>query len=436
MQTKHDSLIPRTVLFRNPDKTAARISPNGKYIGYIAPKDGVLNVYVADTENIKNGTEELYVIPQEDYNTTGIIGFNKTNDKIYTIDSRNRYTAAALSEVDIESKSSKLIYSNDKFDVSDLTLHPTEKNVLLAAYNYLRDEIVVIDDSIREDIKYLKSIIKGDIEIVSISLDGMHWIVADSQDDGPYVLEIGGTSLNFLDVKIKVINEQLNFDWYQKPTFSGRFINFFSNHPMSQKKAIIFSLVDRALLLSNKEYHKKNINFIINTLLHNDYPIEFIFDTINNRIDNIHKREFKIQKNKENNRDSENNVSWFGMPFIPGLTDRFKRIHNNKTRIAFHSTNKLNKYIKVQKDNVEQSKKCNVVYKICCNDCNASYVGQTGRQLKTRIAEHRNHINWNTTTRSVITEHRMQMQHDFDWNNIKILDEEPCYTIRVLSLKC
>ena len=63
----------------------------------------------------------------------------------------------------------------------------------------------------------------------------------------------------------------------------------------------------------------------------------------------------------------------------------------------------------------------------------ASYVGQTGRQLKTRIAEHRKHINWNTTIRSVITEHKMQTPHDFHWDNIKVLDKEPCYNKRLIS---
>src|SRR6476646_661252 len=39
-------LIPREVLFGNPDKAAARISPDGARIGYLAPVDGVLNVWV------------------------------------------------------------------------------------------------------------------------------------------------------------------------------------------------------------------------------------------------------------------------------------------------------------------------------------------------------------------------------------------------------
>ena len=33
-------------MFGNPEKTQARISPDGKYISFIAPKDGVLNVWV------------------------------------------------------------------------------------------------------------------------------------------------------------------------------------------------------------------------------------------------------------------------------------------------------------------------------------------------------------------------------------------------------
>jgi dipeptidyl aminopeptidase/acylaminoacyl peptidase len=40
------AVIPRSALFGNPEKTQARISPDGKYISFIAPKDGVLNVWV------------------------------------------------------------------------------------------------------------------------------------------------------------------------------------------------------------------------------------------------------------------------------------------------------------------------------------------------------------------------------------------------------
>ena len=58
--------------------------------------------------------------------------------------------------------------------------------------------------------------------------------------------------------------------------------------------------------------------------------------------------------------------------------------------------NKLSNLIRAQKDPLPASCKKNVVFKISCKDCDATYVGQTGRQLKTRISEYRSHINRNT----------------------------------------
>jgi dipeptidyl aminopeptidase/acylaminoacyl peptidase len=45
-------LIPREALFGNPQKTAGRISPDGKWLSWIAPRDGVLNIWVAPANNL------------------------------------------------------------------------------------------------------------------------------------------------------------------------------------------------------------------------------------------------------------------------------------------------------------------------------------------------------------------------------------------------
>jgi dipeptidyl aminopeptidase/acylaminoacyl peptidase len=45
-------LIPRDALFGNPQKTAGRISPDGKWLSWIAPRDGVLNIWVAPAGNM------------------------------------------------------------------------------------------------------------------------------------------------------------------------------------------------------------------------------------------------------------------------------------------------------------------------------------------------------------------------------------------------
>jgi len=60
-----------------------------------------------------------------------------------------------------------------------------------------------------------------------------------------------GNQINFLDVTLIVESEVIRFDLYRKPTNSGRYLNFFSNHPVEYKKGVILSLFDRTLLLSH-----------------------------------------------------------------------------------------------------------------------------------------------------------------------------------------
>jgi dipeptidyl aminopeptidase/acylaminoacyl peptidase len=45
-------LIPRALFFGNPEKTQGRVSPDGKWISWIAPRDGVLNIWVAPTADL------------------------------------------------------------------------------------------------------------------------------------------------------------------------------------------------------------------------------------------------------------------------------------------------------------------------------------------------------------------------------------------------
>lgn len=54
---KESTLIPRSVLFGNPKKATARISPNGKWLSYLAPVDGILNVFVAPVDDISQAKQ-------------------------------------------------------------------------------------------------------------------------------------------------------------------------------------------------------------------------------------------------------------------------------------------------------------------------------------------------------------------------------------------
>ena len=45
-------LIPRDVLFGNPERTQARISPDGKWLSFLAPFEGVMNVWVGPIDDV------------------------------------------------------------------------------------------------------------------------------------------------------------------------------------------------------------------------------------------------------------------------------------------------------------------------------------------------------------------------------------------------
>ncbi len=45
-------IIPRTVLFGNPEKSRLTLSPNGERVAFLAPDNGVLNVWVAPTNDL------------------------------------------------------------------------------------------------------------------------------------------------------------------------------------------------------------------------------------------------------------------------------------------------------------------------------------------------------------------------------------------------
>jgi len=169
---------------------------------------------------------------------------------------------------------------------------------------------------------------------------------------------------------------------------------------------------------------------MINILLDNSYPLELIFSLIKKR---LHSR-FHANIHKQM-KDSENNdKNYFVMSYVGNTSDKimqyFKNIPN--FNVAFFGLNKLNSIIKVHKDILPTHAQSNV-YKISCLHCNATYVGQTRKLLKTRIEEHRSHIKRNTSQSSVITEHRVKYGHDFDWNNVEILDKEPHYNKRLIS---
>jgi len=121
-------------------------------------------------------------------------------------------------------------------------------------------------------------------------------------------------------------------------------------------------------------------------------------------------------------------------PYVKTISESIAAtIDNSKFVKGYRTLNNLNNFIKVHKDTNNYFSNNNVVYKIFCKDCDASYVGQTKRQLRTRIKEHISNVRSSNSKQSVIAEHTLKYSHSFDWDNIKILDSEPNYYKRLTS---
>ena len=86
------------------------------------------------------------------------------------------------------------------------------------------------------------------------------------------------------------------------------------------------------------------------------------------------------------------------------------------------------------KDVINFEQKRGLVYQISCRDCNAVYVGETGRSVRTRKREHAVAVKTFNTKKSVLSQHVMDFDHRIDWDNVKILKSEShAYRRRVME---
>jgi dipeptidyl aminopeptidase/acylaminoacyl peptidase len=128
--------------------------------------------------------EHSFFIRMEDAVTTAPLEFDKSGQVLYMEDSRGRDTAA-LKSVDLITGAETVLASDPRADVADTMIHPTEKTVQAVAFDYERKTWKVLDDSLVGDLAFLATVSRGDIEVISRTLDDDCWIVAYLQDDGP-----------------------------------------------------------------------------------------------------------------------------------------------------------------------------------------------------------------------------------------------------------
>ena len=103
------------------------------------------------------------------------------------------------------------------------------------------------------------------------------------------------------------------------------------------------------------------------------------------------------------------------------MSERVNRLlkpHNIK--LGHKPTNTLRNALVHLKDKVETIDATDVVYKINCKNCQKVYIGETGKNLKFRIDEHKSNVR-KFYNNSLIFQHVSQTHHSIDWSGPEIL---------------
>ena len=114
------------------------------------------------------------------------------------------------------------------------------------------------------------------------------------------------------------------------------------------------------------------------------------------------------------------------IPYVQGTSETIHRILLSY-RIGSHykPQNLIRHRLVKPKDKTDLLEASGSVYYICCKDCDAAYVGESQRPLKTRIAEHKRPSNKS----SPVALHSTTENHSMDWDHLQVLDREQDYFI-------
>lgn len=197
--------------------------------------------------------------------------------------------------------------------------------------------------------------------------------------------------ISFLDLELERTSQNsVITNWYRKNTASGRFIHFSSHHPIAQKRAIVYNLVDKSILLSHEKYHKQNLDLIRKMLADNAYPTGFVNKYIDIRVKKIEQKNkncnLSLEKTKKDDITIRHSVV---LPYIKNISFRINRIlRSNHISPIYSNKNKLNNLVKLGKDITDINEKTHIIYKIDCSECSATYIGQSKRKFCQRVKEH------------------------------------------------
>ncbi|XP_071788394.1 uncharacterized protein [Asterias amurensis] len=224
-------------------------------------------------------------------------------------------------------------------------------------------------------------------------------------------------SLPFLDVLIsKKTDGSLAHSVYRKPTHTDRYLNARSFHPPSVKASVNRTLLQRAHIICDKEHLPNELEHLNTVLKANGYR--------------PNKRESLSKHNSQSTQSKDMPIAV--LPYIGHTSRKIQRILREAEIMVYYRTrNKLDSKLHTHKDKHDSSSQAGV-YRIPCT-CGKVYIGETSRDLTTRLKEHKAHGRRGEYDKSAIVKHSTDLDHVIDWDQARIIAPERHWYSRRIS---
>ncbi|BHF73568.1 hypothetical protein SprV_0401664900 [Sparganum proliferum] len=215
--------------------------------------------------------------------------------------------------------------------------------------------------------------------------------------------------LAFLDVQVtKLEDGKIRTTVYRKATNTRRILHFKSNHPVGHKRSCVRTLFQRVQThCSDDNGRKEEIKYLHALFKANGYPKSFIRKC--------------LKKPHPERSDGENPKFWFAIPYVKNVSEATARILKPfGIGVAHKPESTIRQQIMRPKDPLPVTEQSAVVYSIPCQNCDARYVGETGKRLGTRLHEHQLAINRKDKL-SMVYGHVKQQNHNFAFEKARVI---------------
>ena len=218
-----------------------------------------------------------------------------------------------------------------------------------------------------------------------------------------------GNSISFLDVKVhRHADGSLGHSVYRKPTHTDRYLHNSSFHHPSVKSSVTRTLVQRAHKICDQEHLQDELQHISTALHLNGY----------------HRPQVKTKhpdcRVPYTQSQTQNYKATVNLPYLGNSSHKIQQILNQANIKVYHSsTKKLQASLQTHKDKQDHNTKAGV-YRIPC-ECGKVYIGETGRDLSTRLKEHIAHGRRGDYDKSAIVKHSHEQDHIINWKAAELI---------------